>query len=117
MEAITQIYCYAQNMDKQQFIRENAEKFINSGKQRLMLVCRIGVSEREARYIAKKLEARVHAENPSAIIEMYTNAVIPLFTAFREIQEQQDLGHIDNTDEAIGIATDKLMAKENNLPL
>ena len=109
MDAITQMYCYAQNMDRQQFIRENTEKFLNSGKKQLVLVCRIGVSDREARYIAKNIEARVQAENPSAVIETYTNVVIPVFIAFKEIQEQQDQGIINNTDEAFAIAADNLL--------
>lgn len=111
MEAISQVYCYAQNMDRQQFIRENTEKFINSGKKQLLLFCKIGVSDREARYIEKKIETRVRAENPDAIIELYTNVVRHLFTALKEIQEQQDQGIISNTDEAFVITTNKLIAE------
>ena len=89
MEPLTKTDYYAQNMDRKKFIQTSANDFLSSGINQLMLLYRVGVSEREARYITKKIETLVKKENPSALVEMYTDMPPSMFKVLSE--QKQDM--------------------------
>lgn len=92
MEFPTRMYCYAQNMDRKKFIADCTNDFLSSGHNQLMLIYRIGVSERDARYITKKIVTLVETENLSLRVQMYTDIVPEAFAGLCEIQKQQEQG-------------------------
>ena len=86
-ECPTSMHCYAQNMDRKKFIQTSAEEFIKSGRNQLMLLYRIGVSQQEARYITKRIKTIVEKENPETMIRSYTNVDAYSFNIFSKKQD------------------------------
>lgn len=106
MEAPTRMYCYAQNMDRKKFIQTSANDFLNSELNQLMLLYRVGVSEREARYITKKIETLAKKKNPSMLVQMHTDIPPSTFTVFSEREPGAPMD-LDNMIRRIGELEEK----------